>query len=352
MVDIPYQKELTEFELFNNTGWDYLIAFFLLFIYLIIFFIVKKIIIKRMKNFDVKDKRFEKVRHVGNALDKGLTLFFGIILSIFFALNTLILAIEIEFILSLVFMGLISYYAFKILIEIVNEVADHYIDSDEDLNHLVPFFRTVAKALVAVGVLLFYLSILEIDITAYLAGLSILGLGIAFALQNLIADFFASVVLHLDKPFKVGESIKVGSDSGKVLRIGIRSTHIRTSNGHLLVISNRELSNKRINNMSNMEKRRVTLNLGVDCSTPVAKLKKIPIWMEAIVKKVENTEFGRAHLTTLGAYSWDFQLVYHITNSDYTMFLDAQQEINLAILAKLEKEEVNIPFPTSTMHSH
>lgn len=342
MVEIPYQKELTEFELFNNTGWDYLIAFFLLFIYLIIFFIVKKIIIKRMKKFDVEDQKFERIRHIGNALDKGLSLFLGIILSIFFAVNTLTLADEIKFILSLVFMGLVAFYLYKILIETVNEVADQYIDSDSDLKHLVPFFRTVTKALVAIGVLLIYLSTLGINITAYLAGLSILGLGIAFALQNLIADFFASIVLHLDKPFKVGDSIEIGGDSGKVIRIGIRSTHIRTGNGHLLVISNRELSSKRINNMSDMEKRKVILNLAIDCATPVSKLKKIPSWMQIIVKMVENTEFGRAHLTTLGKSSWDFQLVYHITNSNYTVFLDAQQEINLAILTKLEMESVNL----------
>lgn len=341
MVEIPYQNEL-ESKYFNNTGWDYLTSILLLFIYLIIFYIIKGIFIKRLKNYDVEDKRFEKVRQVGRALDEGINLFLGIVISINYALKPLILAGEVDFILTLFFLGIVAYYVLKILTEIVNEGAEYYVDVNPDLKHIVPFFRLVAKAFVTIAVVLWYFSALGIDITAYLAGLSILALAIAFALQNLIADFFASLVLYFDEPFKVGDSIKVDKDSGKVIKIGIRSTHIRTENGHLLVISNRELSNKRINNMSDMQKRRVLLNLGVNRNTAVAKLKKIPKWVETIVKKVENTEFERAHLTTLGNKSWDFQLVYHITTSNYTTFLDAQQEVNLAILAKLEKEEVNI----------
>ncbi len=337
-----FQNDLTEFERFNNTGWDYLISFLLLFIYLIIFYIIKGIFVKRLKNFDVEDERFERVRQVGRALDEGINLFLGIVISINYALKTLTLTSEVDFILTLVFLGLVAYYVFKILTEIVNEGADYYIDSNPDLKHIIPFFRLVTKAFVTIAVALWYFSALGINITAYLAGLSILALAIAFALQNLIADFFASLVLYFDKPFKVGDSIKVGSDSGKVIKIGIRSTHIRTGDGHLLVMSNRELSNKRINNMSDMEKRRVILDLGMDRNTSVAKLKKIPQWIEAIVKKVENTEFGRAHLTTIGKNSWDYQLMYHITTSNYTTFLDAQQEVNLAILAKLENEDVKI----------
>ena len=173
----------------------------------------------------------------------------------------------------------------------------------------------------------------------------------AFALQNVIADVFASVTLYLDKPFEIGDSIKVGSDSGKVERIGLRSTHIRTGLGNLLIISNRELVSQRIHNMKDMKERRIVLNLGVECNTPVAKLKKIPQWVEKIISKVENTRFNRAHLTTLGTYSWDYQIVYYITTPAYTPFLDAQQEVNLMILDKLEKENINIPYPTSTILS-
>ena len=342
MTHIPYKEDAEAYSFFDNTGWDYLVSLFLLFTYLIIFYIIKGIIVKQLKNFDSEDETFERVRQIGRALDEGITLFLGIVISINFALSPLNIPDAMEFILLLLFMGLIGFYTLKILKGIVRESAEYYTETNPELEHIVPFFSLLAKVFVTIVVILWYLSVLGINITAYLAGLSILALGIAFALQNLIADFFASLVIYFDKPFKVGDSIKVGSDSGKVIKIGIRSTHIRTSSGYLLVISNRELSTKRISNMSDRTKRRVVLNLRVYPSTQVATLKKLPIWVEAIVKKVEHTEFSRAHLTELAKDSWDYQVVYDITTPEYTIYLNAQQEVNLAILTKLESERVKI----------
>ena len=97
-------------------------------------------------------------------------------------------------------------------------------------------------------ILIWFLSNVGINVNSLVAGFGILGIAIAFSLQSIFADIFASLTIFLDKPFELGDRIEIGGDSGVVESVGIRSTKIRTSQGELLIISNQELTEKRIRN--------------------------------------------------------------------------------------------------------
>jgi small-conductance mechanosensitive channel len=197
--------------------------------------------------------------------------------------------------------------------------------------------------------LLFVLQSFSVNVLALAGGLGISGIAIAFALQNILAEIFASLAIYLDKPFKQGDFIVVGTDSGHVERIGIKSTRIKSLEGQILIISNKELSDVRVNNYSTLQRRRVKCDIGVTYSTTSKQLRQIPHILEEIITEIDICEFGRCHFKTFGDYSLIFEIVYFINNSDYGTYMDIQQKVNLEIKERFENTGLSFAFPTQTI---
>ncbi|MFP4567511.1 MAG: mechanosensitive ion channel family protein [Candidatus Woesearchaeota archaeon] len=182
------------------------------------------------------------------------------------------------------------------------------------------------------------------------AGLGLASVVIAFALQNVLSDLFASVAIYFDRPFGKGDFIITGTDMGTVQSIGIKSTRIKTLNGEELIVSNRELTDTRVRNFKNMEKRRVALNVGVQYDTPLDKLKKIPKIIEKIFEKINDAELSRAHFKSFMDSSLEFEAIYFIKSKEYQLYMDTQQYVNLEIIKIFRKEGIEFAFPTRTLH--
>jgi small-conductance mechanosensitive channel len=187
------------------------------------------------------------------------------------------------------------------------------------------------------------------DVTALAAGLGIGGIAIAFALQSVLGDIFASFSIHFDKPFRVGDFIIIGSDLGTVQHIGIKTTRLKTLQGQELIVSNRELTETRVNNYKQMEKRRIVFGFGVEYDTPLKKLKKIPNMVKEILDKIKIAELNRVHFKEFGDFSLNFEVVYYVNVSDYNVYMDTQQEINFKLKEIFEKENIVFAFPTQTI---
>ena len=147
-----------------------------------------------------------------------------------------------------------------------------------------------------------------------------------------------------------GDFIIIGQDMGTVKHIGIKSTRIQTLQGQELIVSNRELTNARINNYKKMEKRRIVFSFGVEYGTSTRKLKAINSIITGIFKKMKSAELDRVHFKEFGSFSLDYEVVYYLNTNDYTKYMDAQQEINLAIKEQFEKHGIGMAFPTQTIH--
>src|SRR3546814_9115351 len=114
------------------------------------------------------------------------------------------------------------------------------------------------------------------NVTGLGAGLGTGGIAIGLAAQGIFSDLFASLSIIFDRPFRVGQAIKYDNSSGTVERIGLKSTHIRSANGELLVISNTNLLSKEITNYAHLHRRRVTFPIGVIYQTTHAMLRAMP----------------------------------------------------------------------------
>lgn len=189
-----------------------------------------------------------------------------------------------------------------------------------------------------------------VNISGLLAGAGIVGLAVAFSLQQVLGDIFASFSIFLDKPFSVGDFIIIGTDMGTVQHIGIRSTRILTLQGQELIVSNRELTTVRVNNYKKLERRRVVFSIGVTYDTPATKLKKIPGIIKKIIDDADNVDFDRAHFKEFAASSLNFEVVFFVKQGDYYVYMNALQEINLNMLTTFKKEKIEFAFPTQTIH--
>jgi len=214
---------------------------------------------------------------------------------------------------------------------------------------IIRLISTSIKVVVFIVLILFVLKVLGIDISTLLAGFGIGGVALAFGLQSILGDFFASLSLHFDHPFSIGDYIEVNDDSGTVKDIGLKTTRLTTALGDELVISNTDLASSRIRNFGKMRQRRVKTTLTIAYDTDTKKLEKVKTIVKKIIDEIDNAVFDRIHLKELGEYSINFGVVYHITSSDFMMSLDAQDKVNFTILKEFEKNEIKLAYPTQTV---
>lgn len=212
------------------------------------------------------------------------------------------------------------------------------------------FFSGFLKIILWSIALLLILANMGYNINALIAGLGVMGIAVAFALQKVLEDIFSAFTIYFDKPFEVGDFIIIGDDLGTVKDIGLKSTRIITLHGQELVISNHEITSTRINNYKKMKKRRITFSFGVTYETSTKKLDKIPKIMKKILDKIKLAELDRIHFKSFGDFSLVYEVVYYMLISDYNKYMDVQQEINLNLKKEFEKEKIEFAYPTQTLY--
>jgi small-conductance mechanosensitive channel len=216
--------------------------------------------------------------------------------------------------------------------------------------HLMFMLKKVIQIIVFIFAILIILYVRDVNLTGAVVGLGVGGIAIAFALQSTLSDFFSAFSIYFDHPFEIGDFIVVGEYSGTVTSIGVKSTRLKLLQGEELIISNKELTSTQVRNFRKLDKRRVTFTIGVTYDTKVEKLKKIPYMIKDILENIERAEFVRAHFTEYGDFSLKFQIVYFVNSSDYTEYLNIQEQINIRIKEAFEKEAIEMALPTSTVY--
>jgi hypothetical protein len=163
------------------------------------------------------------------------------------------------------------------------------------------------------------------------------------------AELDALRSMQLDKPFKVGDFVIAGETLGVVEHIGVKTTRIRSLSGEMVVMSNTNLLNSTVRNYKHMRERRVVFKLGVVYQTTPDQLERIPQIIEEIIRDQPRTRFDRAHFAEYGDFSLDFEVVYYVIGSDFNLYMDIQQAINLAIYRKFQEEGIQFAYPTQEL---
>lgn len=199
--------------------------------------------------------------------------------------------------------------------------------------------------------IIFVLSNLGIEVTSLIAGLGIGGVAVAFALQGVLSDLFASFSLYFDKPFRIGDFIVIGSNSGTVERIGIKTTRLRTLQGEELVVSNTELTTARVQNFKKMQERRIVSTFGITYETPQERVKEVTGVVRRIFESIDGARLDRIHFTSFGDSALIYELVYYVESSDYGRYLDLQQAFNFDLMERFAELGIDFAYPTQMVYT-
>jgi small-conductance mechanosensitive channel len=217
--------------------------------------------------------------------------------------------------------------------------------TDMELTSSLDIIKFVSMVLIWSLVTLVALDNLGVNITALLAGLGVGGVAVALALQNVLGDLFASLAIALDKPFVVGDTLEIESYVGKVERIGIKTTRLRSVAGEQIILSNADILKSRVRNYGAGEERRALQTLNIDPATPVEQLREIPRIVEDIVKRQPHSRFERCHLKTFGDWSLQFEMAYFSRDPVAMPVLDLQQAVSLGVLEELRRRGIALALP-------
>lgn len=204
----------------------------------------------------------------------------------------------------------------------------------------------VLRLLVWVLIALLALDNFGVDITALVAGLGVGGIAVALAVQNVLGDLFASLSITLDRPFVLGDFIIVDDFMGSVEQIGVKSTRLRSLGGEQIILANADLLGSRVRNYGRMVERRVVFAVGIVYDTPAELVEQVPGMIRAAVEAVPTLRFDRSHFSGFGDSSLNFETVYYVLSPDYTVYMDAQQAVYLAILKEFAARGVAFAYPT------
>src|SRR5690625_4534131 len=272
---------------------------------------------------------------------------------IYWGIKMLDLSIRVHNIVEVAFIVFVTYFSIRLISSILLLLLRSYVLKQENGQEKV---KQIGGLMLIVNILIwtiglvFLLDNLGYNITAIITGLGIGGIAIALAAQNILEDLFNYFVIFFDRPFEIGDYLVIDEKNGVVEYIGIKTTRIRTLSGEQLVFSNGDLSDSRIHNFKKMQKRRIVFSVTISYDTPVSKLRKIPGLLEEIVRSDDRVEFDRSHFKALSDYWLDFEVVYIVKSSDYTIYMDIQQEYNFQILERLSEMDVEIAYPSKTIY--
>lgn len=206
------------------------------------------------------------------------------------------------------------------------------------------------RLVLATIVILLTLDNLGVKVTALVAGLGIGGIAVALAVQNILGDLFASLSIVMDKPFAIGDFIIIDGFLGTVEHIGLKTTRLAGLGGEQLIFANNDLLKSRIRNFKRMRERRIVFKIGVVYETPADALERIPGIIREIIEAQDRCRFDRCHFASFGDFSLNFETVYFVTDPDYTVYMNAQQAINLELVRRFEKEGISFAYPTQWLY--
>ena len=209
-------------------------------------------------------------------------------------------------------------------------------------NQLVVFFKDFFKVLLSiVGLLMILKFSFGLKIGNLLTGLSLVGAAIALALRESLENLIASFIIFFDKPFSMGDVVKVHTFTGTVEKIGLRSTRIRTEQKTFITVPNKQMVDSIIDNLSLRTQRKGELRLEIDLSTPSATLDQLITGIRKITNRKEIENFN-VILNDITPSAFVILVEYFTGPVTSLEFNAVKEQVNFEILKLMEEMDVEL----------
>jgi len=184
-----------------------------------------------------------------------------------------------------------------------------------------------------------------------LAGLGVGGLAVALAARDSLANLLGSMLIMIEKPFRVGHYVRVSGGEGTVEDVGFRSTRIRTPDNSLISTPNNAVVNATVENLSLRMMRRQRFLIQITYGTPREKLEELMAGIKQLITDhplTNKTNFN-VRFNDFGESSLNILVYFHVETTDYAAELEVREDILLRIMDLAKQLGIDFAFPTRTL---
>ncbi|WP_316816756.1 mechanosensitive ion channel family protein [Pedobacter nyackensis] len=251
-----------------------------------------------------------------------------------------------------VFLFLIILSIFWIILRIIDFMAFVLKNKAVKTNNkaddqLVPFLKELTKTLICfLGFFVLLGFVFEINVLTLITGLGIGGIAIALAAKESLENLIGSFTIFLDKPFTVGDVVKVDGIEGTIEKVGFRSTWLISPDKTTIVIPNRAMIDGVLENVTLRNYRRVNFFIGIVYETEADDIKQIIKAIGDFLTAHPDTQDGYATFDNFGDSALNIQVVYLVKNMEHSKYVRVKEGINFKLMEIVKEYRSDFAYPT------
>ena len=233
-----------------------------------------------------------------------------------------------------------------VLIKLILKATDRMLGRSRLDKAVHPFIRTIVKLVLLFTAIMLIAGTLGVDTSSLLALLSVAGLAVSLALQNVLSNMASAVILLTTKPFQIGHFIEMGSVSGTVVKIGAICTDILTLNNQLVHVPNSEITGSTVTNYTASDKRRLEYRITASYDAPVEDVKAAllraaehPLRMQAMQPIARVNGYGESAI--------EYVLFLWIRPKDY---MDVYYDVLENVKREFDAAGIEMTYPHINVH--
>lgn len=248
---------------------------------------------------------------------------------------------------------LVAWVVYKVLDVGMHAMLEYTEQTASEMDdQLVPLVMRVARVVLFVIVGIAIIQQWGYDVTSLIAGLGIGGLAFALAAKPTLSNWFGSLMIFTDRPFKLGDWVRTDVGEGIVEEVGLRSTKIRTFSDTLITVPNADIATRAVENCSAMQKRRLRSHIGLVYGTSSEQMNVIIDRIQQRIlddERIED-ETMKVYFEGFGASSLDVLVQCWMLTTDYDEFMEIKQTFYLDVMAIVEDAGSGFAFPSQSVY--
>ena len=246
---------------------------------------------------------------------------------------------------------------FRIILRIIDFIAYVVINKvslTESKSHaqMVPFAKELSKIVMIIfAVFVLMGSVFNLNVATIIAGLGIGGIAVALAAQDTLQNLLGSFTIFADKPFVVGDLVRVDKYEGTIEKVGFRSTLLRTLDKTLVIIPNKKMVDSPLENLTLRNLRRMKFNIGLKYDTSTQVMLKISKEIEKFVNDHPSTSNDTlVTFDSFGDSALYIQVLYFTEIIEYNDSMRIRQDINYQIIKIVTDNGASFAYPSQTVY--
>ena len=233
-----------------------------------------------------------------------------------------------------------------VLIKLLLKATDRMLGRSRLDRAVHPFVRAIVKMVLLFVAIMLVAGTLGVDTSSLLAILSVVGLAVSLALQNLLGNMASAVILLTTKPFQIGHFIELDGVSGTVVKVGAICTDVMTPNNQLVHVPNSQITSSKVTNFTASDRRRLEYRITASYDAPVEDVKAAllraaehPLRLQEIAPIARVNGYGESAI--------EYVLYLWIRPKDY---MDVYYDVMEAVKCEFDAASIEMTYPHINVH--